>query len=541
MSASPAERTPGHTPGRTPNGAGPPAKIRRPKPVDPLVRPKPRKAAPTTAATSKLKAQVNGENAQKDALTAPAYGAPRLTTEALLRAAPATANHPSSSILDATAEPTASGFSSPAVAESRDYPLMLLPQASKEGLRYHVARFASKKAVDVTHEGEFTRPVRLHRRDPRAPALGASKEELDPKDAAAAEERDKQEMMRQQRAAQRELEMAEVAPSANLNSKRGGAGGAGGAKKKTQQVLRKDETEEQRASTRLKYEEALPWHLEDFDNKQAWVGSYEAALSETYAQIVFRDGRFYITPVEKWYKFTQKRNFGKTDDEIRADLLQKDKRRQDPGFLVRERQAAKQRTDDDKIKKAQRGLFVAPGSSSLSGTSSNPRIKRTDDAEEIDYEHVEDDDVEDPLYEGDQEDAKETEARIKRDQVNANVFDMKDEKTYERQEMIEKLERAAQKQDGRRVRRALKKREGNYVYDSDSDHPYSSEVRQVPDYDFVHTNVPFRQSLSTRRAENPRRKTKNPISERKQSSHPIHLQVPRPKATTRRATGPANI
>ena len=70
--------------------------------------------------------------------------------------------------------------------------------------------------------------------------------------------------------------------------------------------MKTDETEEQRQSSKLTYEEALPWHLEDFDGKHTWVGSYEAAMSHTYAQLTLKDGTFQITPLEKWYKFSSK-------------------------------------------------------------------------------------------------------------------------------------------------------------------------------------------------------------------------------------------
>ena len=476
MSASPAERTPGNTPGRTPNGNGPAVVIRRPKAADPLMRPKPRKPAQRPAGASKSPHLVNGSSLKPAAPNSQAFGAPRKTTEALRRTAPPVTHIASSSLLDTSTDQQTSGFAAPQ-GEYQDYPLKMgLPEGPKEGLRYHVARFAAKKNVDITNDNEFTRPLRLHRRDPRAPAVGIPKAEPDARDVAAAEERDRQEQQRQQRAAQRELDMADVAPSQHLA---GGRRPGGGGKKNTQQVLRKDETTEQIAASRLKYEEALPWHLEDFDNKQAWVGSYEAALSETYAQITFDHctGVFHIAPLEKWYKFTQKRNFGKTEEEIRAELLAKGKKKQqDPDFLARHKEAARMKTEEDKARKAVKGLFLPASSSTTTGSSGKPRIKREDDAEEIDFEEQEADDEEDPLFEGEVEDAKETEARIKRDQINANAFNLRDEKTYDEQDLFEKWEQSKQKQDGKKLRRALKNREKNFIYDSDSDHPYSSSV-----------------------------------------------------------------
>ena len=86
------------------------------------------------------------------------------------------------------------------------------------------------------------------------------------------------------------------------------------------------------------------------------------------------------------------------------------------------------------------------------------------------------DDEENPLFEGDAEDAKDAEQRIKRDQLQANIFNMKDEKAYAKADMIEKRHHDAKKVLGKKVKRALMKREKNYIYDSDSDDPYSSHV-----------------------------------------------------------------
>ena len=70
-------------------------------------------------------------------------------------------------------------------------------------------------------------------------------------------------------------------------------------KKKTEQVYRTDDTPEERKRNLLRYEETLPWHLEDDDNKNVWVGTYEEALSEKYILLLPEEGRFRMVPVEK--------------------------------------------------------------------------------------------------------------------------------------------------------------------------------------------------------------------------------------------------
>ena len=358
-----------------------------------------------------------------------------------------------------------SGFSSEPAKDFVDIPLVISRRMLKEGFRSHVARFSSKQKVDLNDEDDFTRPVRLHRRDPNAPAPGAKPVELGPKDAAMEAERQQQEEQRAQREVAREALMSEVAPSVNNpHVKRGH-----NAKPKTQQVWRKDETAEQQAATRLKYEESLPWHLEDFDNKQTWVGSYEAALSETYAQLAYKDGKFSAVPLEKWYKFTQQRRLNRTEEELIAANNRREIKNAKLDFIAREEEKKKSELEEERNKKAMAGLFV--------GRPGTDRIKEEEDlVEGLDFEEDVADDEEDAVIEGDDEDAKHAQTRIKKDQLKANIFNMKEEKEYDEDERLERRQKEALKSEGKRVRRALKRRERNYIYDSDSDHMYSDEV-----------------------------------------------------------------
>jgi hypothetical protein len=86
-----------------------------------------------------------------------------------------------------------------------------------------------------------------------------------------------------------------------------------------------------------------------------------------------------------------------------------------------------------------------------------------------------DDEEHDDLFNED-EDAKDAEKRIKEDQLKANVFNLKDEKEYDAEEMREIREREARRVLGKGVRKALKKRERNFDYSSGSDvNPYTDE------------------------------------------------------------------
>jgi len=475
MSASPADRAPS----RTPNGTLPP--IRRPKaPVDPLVRPKDKRQRRPNRPPPTPSNAVNGVHggSYQNGLTVPGQDPTKVLPQRFAKPVLGDSTR-HSTIVDETDKAT-SGFSSAPIAPYTDFPLVITKRQLADGLRFHVARFTSKKTVDPRNEKEFTRPVRLHRRDARAPPGGGGgvKDEngTDSKEASLDDkERARQEMLRAQREAEREAEMAQVAPSANSgNQKRSGA-----FKKKTQQVFRNDQTEEQKAGTKLRYEEAIPWHLEDFDNNQTWVGTYEAALSETHASLAHKDGKFYLTPVEKWYKFGTKAPFSTLNIDEAEKLM--GKKVKDPKWLEDQLKQKRAQQEEQRERSANNRLFVGKGVSSESGGRLISRaIKREpEDAGELDFEDMQfADDEENQVFEGDEEEAKEAEQRIKKDQLEANVFGLKEEKEYEKKDLLEKKEKEAQKKLGKKTRKALIKRERQFHYEgADSDNPYSSEVK----------------------------------------------------------------
>lgn len=462
MDRSPANVSSGLTPGRTPTSGAPP-KIRRPKPANPLVQRKP-KARPDERSEPKIngavqgveRLHVNGSSSQIS------LGGPPASTA---RLSPAPSVDP---------ERAVSGFSSPAIAQYQDIPLVLSKRG--EGVRWHSLRFNSKKPVDPRDPNTFTRPVRLQRRDPRdepAKAEGAK-----PDDALDDKERERLEIQREMRRAQREADMSQVAPTANT----GGQRKLHDSKKKTQQVYGANQTAEQKARSRLRYEETLPWHLEDFDNKNVWVGSYEAALSNTFAAIYQADdGTMRLVPLEKHYKFaprSHKARSAMTIEEAEKSMNRIDR---DPKFIKDRQEAKIKREEEDRLSRAQRGLFVGKLGDSAGGSgTAKPKVKNeTLDADDLDFE--EDrfaDDEDNPALDFNPDDtAKEAEERIKRDQLQANVFDLKEEKEYEKAEAEERAQREKERRLGKGVKKALKRREKNYIYDSDSDaNPYSDEV-----------------------------------------------------------------
>ncbi|KAI9786251.1 MAG: hypothetical protein M1839_007662 [Geoglossum umbratile] len=450
--------------GRTPNG-GPPPFIRRPK-ADPLVRPKkrqPRRPQPPPGTSAP---KINGVAAAGN------------------KSNPKASQNGGLGATSQTAQPTSAQLSSiwsqPLSENLKEFPLFITKRSLLEGVRHHVGRFS--KPTNPFDEGEFTRPVRLHRRDPRAPPAGAGgavKDEdiemanLDSREAMLDDkERERQEILRQEKEAQRQADLAQIAPSVNTGP--GNAQKKQAFKKKTQQVFRNDNSVEAQAQSKLRYEEALPWHLEDFDNKNTWVGNYESALSGTYVMLVPTQRGFELVSLEKWYKFTPKNQFkALTIEEAEARMGQKVK---EPRWFMDSQKENMRKKEEEQNRRAGSKLFLGKWERAPTGRAGAAIKSEFAEADDLDYE--EDrfaDDEENQLFEGDADEAKEAEDRIKRDQLQANIFDLKDEKEYDKEDELEKKETELSKKLGKKIRKTLVKQEKNYVYDTDSDNnPYSS-------------------------------------------------------------------
>ena len=450
--SAPANR-PDPRPPAGPNGA-PPMRIRKPKAADPLVRPKKR---PATRPAAPVPSSTATAAASKPLPPRPAPQTTATTTT--------TTTAPVNSIDNLSAN----GFSGPLLSTSYvDYPLVTTKRALREGLKHHIARFASKKTIDPRDESQFTRPVRLQRRDPRS----RIQEEEDEKgqgqksglESQQSEEAEREELEVKKAAREKERadNLAQIAPAVGAAPKR-----ANVPKQKTQQVYKAEMTPEEIARTRIKYEEALPWHLEDFDNKNTWVGNYEAALSETHAIFILDGaGKMRMIPVEKWYKFSAKNNFKALSIEEAEKFMAK--KIKDPRWFMEKQQEHAERKELESFAK-QRKVYA--------GKQGTPGGGEGLEGDEMDFEEdrFADDEEHDDLF-NDDEETKTAEKRIKQDQLKANVFNLKDEKDYEHEEHKEKKEKEARRVQGKGVRKALKKREKNFDYSSGSDvNPYSDD------------------------------------------------------------------
>lgn len=366
---------------------------------------------------------------------------------------------------------------------------MQLPLVMTRGMlkdfRHHVMRLNSRTAVDIQDESQFTPPIRLHRRDPRAPPSGAGShfEEEDTKeDLEEIKERERLDIAKEERRKVREANQAKIAPT--------GVKKPPAFQKKTEQKYRPDDTLEAEKRRLLRYEETLPWHLEDFDNKQTWVGVYESELSESHVMLTtaFQNGQDVIqmVPLERWYKFgikskVKQASLKEGEDVVKAERKLPDflakieenniKREQEDAILERHRPRA--RIGDKEEEAARRRAL---------GLDDATFVKQEADADDIDY-NVEDDFADDEegvngLFEGEEAEIKEAEERLKRDRLGAAAFDL-DREDVLAQELREQLEKEQSRAVEKKLKKSLAKREKNADYwSSDDDNPYGSESEE---------------------------------------------------------------
>lgn len=367
------------------------------------------------------------------------------------------------------------GWSEPPPAQYSDIPIMTTKKALLDGIRYHLMKFSQPKMgdkpIDPTDQDDFTRPVTLHRRDARQPPPGRAVKVEAPEPMQLDElEIERQAQVKAEREAQRAVDQAKIAPVAkDVNPKR--------PKKQKEEKTNFNRAPKSQAAKKesdLRYEEALPWHLEDADGKNVWVGSYVAALSESNVAFVIDKSVFRMVPLEKWYKLSSKPPFQPfTIDEAEALMNKK----VDVGRWVmkdEEKRAGQQDLEATRRLLYGRGQMVKTESATFKAASRSEKL----DHDDIDMSGDEfQDDDEAPTFErNDDEDTKDAKERIRREQLGANLFGEADEGQIDKdlnEQLREELER---EKYGKQTRKALVKRDREDIYASDdsTENPWSS-------------------------------------------------------------------
>ncbi|KAG6005906.1 hypothetical protein E4U21_007540 [Claviceps maximensis] len=356
-----------------------------------------------------------------------------------------------------------------------DIPIMTTKKALLDGVRYHLMKFSqarvSDNPVDPCHQNEFARPVTLHRRDARQPPPGrAVKEEEPPALQIDEKELERQSQLKAEREAQRAVDQAKIAPvTLETNPKRP-------KKQKEERTMfnRAPKSEAAKKESDIRYEEALPWHLEDADGKNVWVGNYVAALSEANVAFMIDQSVFRMVPLEKWYRFTSKPPFQPfTIDQAEAFM----NRKVDVGrWVMKDEEKKAGQFDMEATRKLLygRGQMVKTESATFKAASRSEKL----DHDELDISGDEfQDDDETPYFERmEDDDVKESKDRIRREQLGANLFGEGDENEVDK-ELQERLREELERQKyGKTTKKALIKRDREQIYESDKseENPWSS-------------------------------------------------------------------
>lgn len=395
--------------------------------------------------------------------------------------------------------------------EWQDIPLKCCTKEELEDTRYHMLRFQTKQDVDIINN--FTKPVRLHRKDPRNIQFQLTREEIDRRKRDQDQRKEERDKAREEAAAAKaaaeaeEARLAQEDPKYKSNqadmSQVAPDGGARKPKKnifkrKTKQINLMNEDKR-----KLRYEEYYPWVLEDYTGKNVFVGNYEAGSSDTqHVLFVFDKDGFKMVPAEKVYKFTPRNKYATlTLEEAEAKM---EKNATTPRWLMKHMQDNSsvegaspdmrfRHTNDTANPGAAPATFG--GSNSLGGGSGGGRSRRLktvmggstgndrdSDHDDIDFDEEFADDEEAPIMDGDEEENKLSEKKIKREMLKAAHFDGQSDAEIDDDDDLNDLFETEKTRkvdkEGKKLRKVLNKTEGG-VYDSDDDneqdHPYVSQ------------------------------------------------------------------
>ncbi|KAK4236371.1 hypothetical protein C8A03DRAFT_16981 [Achaetomium macrosporum] len=365
----------------------------------------------------------------------------------------------------------------------QDFPLVMTKRSMLEGLRHHIMRLNKGTAepgrakgdaiVDITNQDQFPRPVTLLRRDPRLPPahrMAEKQPESIPTDPAEAAEFERARQLKAEREAQRALDQAQIAPVIRGNEPKAKQN----QKKEKPAAFYGRNSDAHKKESKIHYEETWPWHLEDAEGKAGvWVGQYIASLSDLNVALVIDGARFRMIPLERYYKFDEKPKFDtlSLDDAEKMMYEVKEIKR----WVMKQKDQEQLEREKNETRQFLRGPTRVKTESATSRLAR--RTERQDDFElDMSGDEFQDDD-ENPGFDADDEEIKETKDRIRREQVTANTFGEGEEDKVEQQEREEQLEKLRHKMMGKQVVKTLKKFEQGLDYDDlesgDENNPFT--------------------------------------------------------------------
>ncbi|CAO3649535.1 unnamed protein product [Cunninghamella blakesleeana] len=248
-------------------------------------------------------------------------------------------------------------------------------------------------------------------------------------------------------------------------------------KKRIKQIyLAKDDTRE------LKEQERRPWILEDYDGQNSFTGTLEGGQGSEYVVFILTDSGFKVVPLDRWYKFQQKRNIRTlTSEEVEEAIKKEKKAAKHEGnrwMMLKHGNGGGDSEEDAGSSSSRRFKIVDSGSSKRGGGGggggSDDEGKRDDsDIDDIDFDDVFQDDEEGGNdHEMEDEDVKDGRERIKKE-IKGYGGKFQDE---------EDLEEDAIKltSEGKQMRKLVRDLEKNRAYESDEDKdPYASSEEEL--------------------------------------------------------------
>lgn len=362
----------------------------------------------------------------------------------------------------------------PPAEEWQEIPLKCCTKEETEGIRFHMMKFQSTKDVDIVDK--FTKPVRLHRKDPRNIQFHLTRQEIDRRKREQDTKKQQQEEdllangKPQDETNSNFMDLSQVAPDGGARKQKRNL-----FKRKTRQINLMDDNKR-----KLRYEEYYPWVIEDYDGKNVYVGNYEAGSSDTQQVLfVFDSDGFKMIPTEKVYRFTPRNKYATlTLEEAEAKM---EKNSSVPRWLMKHmEEATPADTTDQRFKNSNQAngnnsTNNAPGRKLKTVTGGASFNDRDSDHDDLDFDEEFADDEEAPIMDGDEEENKFSEKKIKKEMLKAAHFDGQSDVDDDIDDLFETETRKVDK-EGKKLRKVLNKAEGG-VYDSDDEdqlNPYLS-------------------------------------------------------------------
>lgn len=344
-----------------------------------------------------------------------------------------------------------------------------LKSCTKESLldtRHHILKFHTKQDVDILKT--FHQPVRMHRKDPQNIQFQLTRQQMDQKKREELERRENGEegengLQGDPDDPNAPADMSQVAPDGGARRHRRNL-----FKRKTKQVRVMDEKKRQ-----LRYEEYYPWVVEDYTGDNVYVGSYEAGSSEsTHVLFVFDKNCFKMVPAEKVYKFTPRNKYATlTLEEAEARM---EKNLSAPRWLMKHMDEGD--GSDVRFRRLNGASSAAPGSAQNGRTNRMRTVQggandKDSDHDELDFDEEFADDEEAPIMDGDEEENKLLEKKVKKEMLKAAHFegqlDVEDD-SDDLNDLFEVEKSRKVDKEGKKLKKVLNKTEGG-IYESDNE------------------------------------------------------------------------